>query len=285
MARTHKFRDLTGMSFGKYTVISHAGGNKWLCRCECGTEKPQIADNLINGMATMCRECYHKSRVIDMTGQRFGKWTVISLHKPKFWLCRCDCGFESVVSRGNLTSGGSTQCEKCRLQDRAEPKHGHCPAEGWSPTYQTWVSVKSRCTARGTDFTKHYGDAGICMCQGWQDSFPLFLELMGERTSQHLSIDRANTDESTRHYSCGQCDECKKNGWVFHCRWATRSEQSKNRTVPARNLYTFEGKTMSLKDWSTATGVPLSTLSTRIHVYKWPIEKALSTPRREYDKG
>jgi len=121
------------------------------------------------------------------------------------------------------------------------------------------------------------------MCHGWQDSFPLFLELMGERTTQHLSIDRANTDESTRHYSCGQCDECKEKGWVFHCRWATKSEQMKNRTVTARNLYTFDGKTMSLKEWAKETGVPRATLNARLNQYGWSIEKTLSTPRRKYD--
>lgn len=121
------------------------------------------------------------------------------------------------------------------------------------------------------------------MCKGWQDSFPLFLELMCERTTQRLSIDRVNKDESTRHYSCGQCDECVKNGWVFHCRWATKSEQMLNRIVPARNLYTFEGQTLSLKEWSQVTGVPIATLSGRLLTYGWSIERTLSTPRRKYD--
>lgn len=281
MARTLKFRDLTGLSFGKYAVISHAGGNKWLCRCECGTEKTQVADNLINGMATMCRECYHKSRIIDMTGQRFGKWTVLSLVKPKFWLCRCDCGNESVVSRGNLTSGGSTQCEKCRLADIQKPTHGHCPGNGpWSITYQVWVSIKQRCLNPNEVSYKSYGETGVRICKGWQNSFPLFIELMGERTTQRLSIDRANTDESTRHYSCGQCDECKEKGWIFHCRWATREEQMRNTN---RNRWiTFNGETLVLTDWASKLGIPIGTLSQRIDRYGWSVEKALSTPRRTY---
>ncbi len=282
MARTLKFRDLTGMSFGKYSVISHAGGNKWLCRCECGTEKTQIADNLINGMATMCRDCYHKSRIIDMTGERFGKWTVLSLAKPKFWLCRCDCGTEAVISRGNLKSGTSTQCTKCYNADRPI-KHGHCPNGQWSPTYQSWVSIKQRCLYKNDSSYPNYGAKGICMCQGWQDSFPLFLELMGERTSQRLSIDRANKDESTRHYSCGQCDECRQKGWVFHCRWSTKEEQMRNRTIKPRKLYTHDGKSLSIKEWSAITGIPKATIESRINHYGWTIERALSTPRRKYD--
>lgn len=283
MARTKKFIDLTGRRFGNYTVVSHVMGQYWLCRCDCGTEKTLFSPNFTRSKSPMCRDCADKAKIIDLTGQRFGKWTVLSLAKPKFWNCRCDCGNESVVTRGNLTSGGSTQCEKCRVSELHKPTHGHAPASGWSPTYSTWVSIKQRCLYTNDTSYQHYGGKGIRMCQGWQDSFLLFLELMGERTTQHLSIDRANTDESTRHYSCGQCDECKEKGWVFHCRWATKSEQMLNRTIPVRKLYTFDGKTMGLKDWSEELGVPRATLTARIHQYGWSIEKAFSTPRRKYD--
>lgn len=47
--------------------------------------------------------------VIDLVGQKFGRWTVIKrVPKPEgnssrsaFWLCRCECGTEKVVS-GNV---------------------------------------------------------------------------------------------------------------------------------------------------------------------------------------
>lgn len=283
MARTKLFKDLTGQRFGKYTVLSHVLGQYWLCRCDCGVEKTLFSPNFTTSKSPMCRDCSDKARIIDLTGKRFGKWTVLSLVKPKFWLCRCDCGTESVVTSSNLNSGGSTQCQTCHHADIHKPKHGHASSDGWSATYQTWTSAKQRCNGRGTTFSEHYGDAGICMCQGWQDSFQLFLDQMGERTTQHLSIDRANTDESTRHYSCGQCDECKENGWIFHCRWATKSEQMLNRNIPARVLYTFDGKTLSLKEWSKITGIPRATLEGRLNRYGWSIEKTLSTPRRKYD--
>lgn len=65
------------------------------------------------------------ARRIDLTGQRFGSWTVI---KPAtrecgtatnaHWLCRCDCGTESVVSGKSLRIGGSTGCFYCRFSRR-----------------------------------------------------------------------------------------------------------------------------------------------------------------------
>jgi hypothetical protein len=54
------------------------------------------------------------SKKIDLTGQRFSKWTVVGHANTKnykvFWLCRCDCGNEVVVNGSNLRSGHSKSC-------------------------------------------------------------------------------------------------------------------------------------------------------------------------------
>lgn len=276
MARTKLFKDLTGQRFGKYTVVSHVLGQYWLCRCDCGIEKTLFSPNFTKSKSPMCRDCSDKERIIDMTGQRFGKWTVLSLARPKFWNCRCECGYEAVVSRGNLTTGGSTQCEKCHHASIHKPKHGHCTADvKWSITYQVWVSIKQRC---GTQFSP-YGGKGICICSGWKSDFNNFLASMGERPSVDVSIDRANTDESTRHYSCGQCDECKEKGWIFHCRWATQAEQMRN--VSSNRWITHNGETLILADWVKRTGIPANTITRRIYVSGWSAEKALTTPVRK----
>ena len=51
---------------------------------------------------------------IDLSGKRFGHWTVIryTITKPggAYWLCQCDCGKISEVHGGNLKSGKSTNC-------------------------------------------------------------------------------------------------------------------------------------------------------------------------------
>lgn len=275
MARTTRFKDITGQRFGKYVVLSHVANQKWNCRCDCGTEKVIISHNLITGQASMCRACYHKDRIIDLTGQRIGKWTVIRLDRPGFWLCRCDCGTESVCARNNLRSGTSTQCEKCRLVESHKPKHGHCPDGKCSITYRVWVSVKQRC---GTQFSP-YGGNGICICHGWKSDFNNFLTSMGERPSLDVSIDRANKDESTRHYSCGNCDECREKGWVFHCRWATQAEQMRN--VSTNRWLTHNGQTLIITDWSKVTGLPAHIITSRIDKHGWSVEKALDTPVRK----
>lgn len=60
---------------------------------------------------------------VDLTGQRFGRWTVleerhVADRRALHWLCRCDCGTERLVHGGNLRSGISKSCG-CLNRERA----------------------------------------------------------------------------------------------------------------------------------------------------------------------
>jgi hypothetical protein len=51
----------------------------------------------------------------DLTGQRFGHLTVLSLSRMDarqgaYWRCRCDCGAQAVVRGASLSSGGTRTC-------------------------------------------------------------------------------------------------------------------------------------------------------------------------------
>lgn len=61
-------------------------------------------------------------KFIDLTGKKFGKWTVLELgehtYTPKgqkrtMWTCRCECGRVKDVCSGSLTSGHSKGCGAC----------------------------------------------------------------------------------------------------------------------------------------------------------------------------
>lgn len=74
---------------------------------------------------------------IDLTGQRFGRLTVIrydhSEHDGAHWLCKCDCGTEKVLAGYSLRSGSKRSCgclnseasrvklEKARAAIKARP--------------------------------------------------------------------------------------------------------------------------------------------------------------------
>lgn len=54
------------------------------------------------------------SRLIDLTGQRFGMLTVLrraeSRNGKVCWTCRCDCGSTIEVSGNNLKRGHTVSC-------------------------------------------------------------------------------------------------------------------------------------------------------------------------------
>ena len=59
-------------------------------------------------------------KLIDLTGQRFGRLTVIERVEKNnnvvVWNCRCTCGNTREVRAGNLKSGGVKSCG-CLLKD------------------------------------------------------------------------------------------------------------------------------------------------------------------------
>lgn len=58
------------------------------------------------------------NRTVDETGNRHGKWTVLS-HAGRgpqpgtYWLCLCDCGNEKYIRGIELRSGNSSSCGQC----------------------------------------------------------------------------------------------------------------------------------------------------------------------------
>lgn len=60
-------------------------------------------------------------------------------------------------------------------------------------------------------------------------------------------------------------------------RWATAKEHGENRN--GVHMVTYNGKTQTIHDWSTETGIKRDTLWARIIRRKWPLEKALTVGR------
>ena len=116
--------DLTGQRFGRWTVIEESdrraksGGRYWLCKCDCGTIKEVTQDSLRGGKSTNCgcqgKERLGKMNFKDLTGQRFGRLTVIEKSDKKgdnvFWICRCDCGNIKTINGSSLRSGRTKSC-------------------------------------------------------------------------------------------------------------------------------------------------------------------------------
>lgn len=113
-----------GNRYGHLLVISQApnittpNGRShvaWHCRCDCGNEKDIRADCLRNGHTTSCGCSQHGQRLIDETGNKYGRLTVLKRigsnnDKKALWLCRCDCGNEVITTGKRLRNGTVRSC-------------------------------------------------------------------------------------------------------------------------------------------------------------------------------
>src|SRR5581483_5821320 len=106
-------------------------------------------------------------RLIDITGQRFGRLRVIRKHREpsknggSFWDCLCDCGTAKTVNSSNLRNGSIVSCGCFHREDAGRRMaerhsavrkaaatrevHGHKPRSGASLEYKIWIRIKSRC--------------------------------------------------------------------------------------------------------------------------------------------
>ena len=126
--------DLTGQTFGLWTVLKDAGQDKYghdqyLCRCACGTERVVIGPVLRRGTSASCG-CYRGKRAKRVTddaviGQKFGSWEVLesagsTKGGSRLYLCRCQCGTERLITLHNLTKGKSKSCGCGRFVNRSD---------------------------------------------------------------------------------------------------------------------------------------------------------------------
>jgi len=114
-----------GTKQGRWTIlhkyiITDSGERKWLCRCDCGTERYVLERSLLYGGSQSCG-CLRLEKVSetishDLTGQIFGELNV--LHRAEYqrknggiwWTCRCACGNTYDTPATLLVTGRRTHC-------------------------------------------------------------------------------------------------------------------------------------------------------------------------------
>lgn len=209
-------------------------------------------------------------RIKDITGKKFGRWTVIGLaerpigckSKAIFWLCRCDCGTERTVRGADLVAEKSYSCG-CYNVDRAREahtKHGNSTRkDGPTKEYNTWAGMLGRCENPNDQWYSSYGAAGIAVCERWHD-FSNFLADMGRAPSPAHSIDRI---DNALGYFPG------------NCRWATLIEQANNKTN--NRTIEYDNRTMTVAEFAREIGIRAEVVYCRIY-RGWTIDRIASTP-------
>ena len=116
--------DLTGERFDRLFVSGYActkyGKAYWNCICDCGNNVIVPGAGLRDGRTHSCG-CYQRERakeanIIDITGQKFGRLTVLFEYPDKgkrhdsLWMCQCECGNTAIVSTSCLKGGSTKSC-------------------------------------------------------------------------------------------------------------------------------------------------------------------------------
>lgn len=187
------------------------------------------------------------SEVKDLTGLQFGRLTVIrragSIKQRAAWLCRCECGVESVKVGKLLLNGHCRSCGCGERENRINNVTRDAHHLSNTRLYNIWCAMKQRCYYSENNEFHNYGGRGVEVCEEWRDDFLTF-KMWSEQNGykDNLSIDRIDVNGNYE---------------PSNCKWSTSKEQARNRR---ETLYlTVNGETKSLIEWCEIVGLDYGT--------------------------
>lgn len=194
---------------------------------------------------------------LELHGRQFARLRVLGRsHKDKgqawLWNCECECGVRVVVRGATLVAGRTSACASCSTA-AANTTHGMSR----TTLYRRWRAMHARISSPRHKGYHNYGGRGIMVCLRWQ-RFENFLADMGPSFSPELELDRINVNGD---YEPG------------NCRWATRSQQQRNRRT--NHMVTWRSHTLTVQEWAEMLGLCPNTI---VHRLKrgWSVERTLS---------
>lgn len=198
------------------------------------------------------------AKLIDLTGQEFGRLTVVKYVGNGRWLCRCDCGSIKIIL-GRSLRGGQTKSCGCLQKEKLIKvctKHG----KHNSRLYSIMENMKRRCYSVNDKRYKNYGGRGIKICDEWKNDFMNFYNwAMNNGYKDDLTIDRIDVNGNYE---------------PSNCRWVTIKEQARNTT--ANKFITYNGLTFCVAEWAEKTGLSQRCINGRLY-RGWDIERTLTT--------
>ena len=186
-------------------------------------------------------------RGYDLTGERFGRLTVIELigrdeFSHKLWRCKCDCGNEKVVTTSSLTQKHTTSCGCYYHEYMSATKSTHRMSE--TKLFKVYTQMKKRCFNEKDKSYPYYGARGIGVCSEWVDNPQSFFTwALSNGYEEGLTLDRINTNGDYE---------------PDNCRWVTRTEQMRNIRNNIRCDY--KGENLTLAEIAERTNIKYMTL-------------------------
>lgn len=205
------------------------------------------------------------SELIDLTGQKFGKLTVLGQCQSHVlpcggvltkWRCICDCGNIAEVIGSSLKRGQTRSCGCLKRETKPNYKHGM----SHSTIHSKWLSILDRCYCENDIAYKNYGGRGISVCEEWRGKhgFENFYKwAMENGYDEDLTIDRIDVNGNYE---------------PLNCRWTDIDIQANNKTNTI--WVTYGGETLSLRKMCEKYGVNYHIAYGR-YLKGFPIEQIL----------
>lgn len=192
-----------------------------------------------------------KPTLTKMLGKRYGRLVCVEeVHSRRgyriYSMFKCDCGELLSVARGNVMSGHTESCgclRRERLNKALTTRNNASKQKYWS----IYNGMLQRCYNLNAPHYDRYGGRGITVCKRWRDNYYDFESDLGNRPSQHHTIDRIDNDGN---YEPG------------NVRWATRKEQSNNTSKIV--AFDVDGTRMNKDQLAAHLGISVSGLYWRI---------------------
>jgi DNA-directed RNA polymerase subunit RPC12/RpoP len=157
------------------------------------------------------------------------------------------CGADKWAAVGAIKNKRALRCRSC-----SNKTHGYSKLAA----YKAWYAMLHRCNAVVSQAYATYGGRGITVSKRWLQ-FENFYADMGD-CPKELTLERINNNAGYK----------KSN-----CTWATRAEQSVNRSTTI--WLTAFGKTQHLSAWAREKNIRIDTLHLRLK-RGWDVKRALT---------
>ena len=184
-----------------------------------------------------------KAESIDLTGEKFGRLTVLKKAEPiidkrgtrnSAWECLCDCGNIKIVRQSQLVQGKTKSCGCLQKEAASSAKRTHGLSRKCGRIYPLWKSIKYRCYSKTSKDYERYGGRGIVMCDEWRDDFKSFYDwainngYKEEKTDKGLNVLTIDRIDVNGNYEPG------------NCRFVTNEVQARNKRDSIRDNERFK---------------------------------------------
>jgi hypothetical protein len=254
-------QDLTGKTFGRYTVIGFDGKTaanapKWKCICACGAIRSVVAGNLVNGHARSCG-CLARERTSEAKRVH---GMCKSVEYRAWYSMKTRCYNRNNPSYINYGARGIIVCERWRssfetfyadMGPRPSPKHSLDRIDNngpYSPDNCRWATRKEQARNTRHNSLVRVGAENVCLVEA----------------SEKLGIS-ADTVRA----------RCRR-GWTPQQLTSGKGPRKKRVSKGStRSVWvTYAGATRTLTEWASLLGIKATTLAYRIA--HWPLERAFT---------